>query len=99
MLRHTVLFRWKADTTEEQIQAAQEGLGSLPGRIPAIKRYEFGADLGLADGNFDFALVADFDDTESWRSYLQDPAHLEVVARDLKPVLAERVSVQYSVGE
>ncbi|MEY2456505.1 MAG: hypothetical protein QOK06_1599, partial [Acidimicrobiaceae bacterium] len=58
-LRHVVLFRWKEGTTVEQIAAIEDGLAGLPAAIPELVDYRFGSDAGLADGNWDFAVVAD----------------------------------------
>jgi hypothetical protein len=86
MLRHVVLFTWKADASDVEIRAFAEGLAALPGRIPEIRSYRFGPDAGLAGGgNDDFALVADFDDAEAYRRYTEHPAH-----RHLRPRLDAR---------
>jgi len=62
MIRHTVMFRWIPEATREQKEQAKEELGRLPGLIPEVRAYHLGEDLGLVgDLNFDFALVADFD--------------------------------------
>lgn len=97
MLRHVVFFNWSSEATEAQKDAARAALAALPGQIGTIRRYEFGDDLGHADGNYDFALVADFDDEAGWRTYLEDPAHVAVVQNHLRPILAGRTAVQYSV--
>ncbi len=60
VLTHVALFTWKSGTTDEQILELSAGLAALPGLIPEIKRYRFGPDAGLAEGNVDFGVVADF---------------------------------------
>lgn len=95
MLRHVVFFNWKEETTEAEKQAVEAGLGALPARIPQIRRYEIGRDLGLADGNFDFALVADFDSIEDYEVYQAHPEHQRVIRESIKPVISQRAAVQY----
>jgi len=44
MLRHVALFRWKDDTTEEQIRQIRLGLAELPSLIDEVRDYQFGPD-------------------------------------------------------
>jgi hypothetical protein len=46
-------------------------------------------------GNFDFAVVADFENAESYRAYRDHPAHRAVIAECIAPIRADRASVQY----
>ena len=97
MLRHVVFFNFQDGTTENQKRAVQEGLSALPDQIPTIRRYELGPDLGLVEGNFEFALVADFDDQEGYLFYQNHEAHQKVIRETIKPVIAARAAVQYEV--
>ena len=57
------MFRWTPEATREQKERVKAELGRLPALIPQVRAYHIGEDLGLVGGvNFDFALVADFDD-------------------------------------
>lgn len=95
MLRHCAMFRWNEGTTAEQVRALEEGLAKLPGEIPEIKAYAFGADLGLRDGNWDFAVVADFDDADAFTTYVEHPAHQQLITDLIEPIRGERTSVQF----
>jgi hypothetical protein len=97
MIRHTVLFRWKADASEAEIENVLRRLSGLPESIPEIRRYEFGRDLGFSDATWDMALVADFDTKEDWETYIHHPAHRSAVAEGTGPITAELVRVQYEV--
>ncbi len=94
MIRHVVLFKWKAGTPADAIDHLETGLRALPAAVPALKRYAFGRDLGIAQGNFDFAVVADCEDEAAWRSYLEHPQLVAVVQERLEPLLEQRVAVQ-----
>jgi hypothetical protein len=96
VLRHVVCFRWTEGTTPEQVARLREMLAALPGVIPELRRYRFGADAGLAEGNHDFAVVADFDDHDGWRAYQGHPDHLRVIDH-LQPMVVERARVQFEV--
>ena len=47
MLRHVVLFTWRADVSDEQLMSLRHGLSQLPDEIPHIVNFFFGDDLGL----------------------------------------------------
>lgn len=95
MFRHVIMVRWAEGTSEAQKQAVREGLAALPEQIPEIRAYRYGDDAGLGQDNFDFALVADFDDENGWRTYLDHPVHQKFAVDVLRPVIAARVAVQH----
>jgi len=90
-------MRWRESTPAAVRAAARSALATLPAAIPEIRRYELGPDLGLANGNFDFALVAEFDEPAAFARYAAHPAHLAVLAEHFKPHLDARVAVQYAL--
>jgi hypothetical protein len=93
-LRHVVLLTWKAGTDAAAIQAVVDGLGRLPVAIPELREYRFGSDLGIADGNADFAIVADFADADAWARYQEHPEHQRVLVELIRPILAARTAAQ-----
>ena len=98
MIRHVVAFRFN-DTADADAKARIEaGLEALPGQIPEIRRYEYGPDAGLAEGNFDFVVVADFDDEAAYGRYAAHAAHQDLIRDHIRPAIAERVAVQYRLG-
>jgi len=97
MIRHIVLFTWADDATDEQKAAVPEALKTLPGLIPQIKSYTFGQDAGINQGNYDFAVVADFDSVDDYLVYRDHPDHQAVIAERIKPILASRAAVQLSL--
>ena len=94
MIRHTVLFKWTTEATGEQKQAVAAELSSLPPIVPSIRGFVLGADAGLATGNFDFAVTADFDDEAGFFAYREDPVHRDIISRTILPITAQRVAVQ-----
>ena len=97
MIRHVVLFRWKEGTTPAAIAALEAGLAGLPAVVPAIRRYEFGQDLHLGEGRFDFAVVADFADVHGYETYSAHPDHLALIDELVRPIVDGAVRVQYSI--
>jgi hypothetical protein len=94
MLRHVAVFRFKPGTTDAQIAAIEQALSALPARLPQLRAYSFGRDLELQDGTVDFAVVADFDDEQSWREYVGDDEHRRVIEQLIAPVTEQRSAVQ-----
>jgi hypothetical protein len=96
--RHISLLRWRPDATAEQRHRVLEELGRLPGLIPQIRAYSFGEDVGGADGHWDLAVVADFDDRAGYLVYASHPEHQRVIAETIAPIRADRASLQYEAG-
>ena len=94
MFRHVVMFRFVPDATDEQRQAMVDGLSTLPGAIPQIRDYVMGPDVGVSEGAWDFAIVADFDSVDDWRIYGADATHQQVITERIRPIVAERAAVQ-----
>jgi hypothetical protein len=94
-LTHVALFTWKVGATEQDLDALRDGLSTLPGLIPEIKRFRFGPDAGLNAGNAQFAVVAEFDDVEAYRVYADHPVHRDVIARLVTPLVERRVAIQF----
>jgi len=95
MIRHTVLFQWAEDATDEQKKAVSTELAKLPSIVPSIRAFAFGPDSGFAARNFDFAVTADFDDESGYFAYRDDPGHRELVQRYITPIAAQRAAVQF----
>lgn len=97
MLRHIALFKLRTDAPAGSIQSLEEGLFLIAQTIKEIASYDYGADLGLREGNFDFAVVADFTTAEDFERYVQHPDHQAFLKDRLTPILAERVSIQFEL--
>ena len=94
------VFRWAEGTSPAAVRAFAAGLAGLPAVIPSLRAYRFGADMGLGvSANADFAVVADFDDADGYAAYAGHPVHQDVIVRLLRPILAERLSVQFSLPD
>ena len=95
MLVHVVCLQWSEGTTAQQLAHVVDGLGRLPALIPSIRAYRFGADVGLAPGNYDFAIVAEFDDADGYLACNGHPEHQAVIVERIRPILAGRTAVQF----
>ena len=89
------MFRWTAEATEEQKQQVAAELRRLPALLPVLRACHVGPGLGLAGGNFGFAVVAGFDDLEGYQVYRDNPEHREIIGKFIQPIAAQRAAVQY----
>lgn len=99
MIMHVATFTWRPEATNDDIVAINEALTSLPDLIPELISYNFGPDLGLREGNADFAVVAVLESPETLAGYLDHPEHVRVLNEFIRPLIATRQAVQIEVPE
>jgi len=97
MLRHVVLFDWVPEATDEQKKRVTDELRTLPPLMTGLRSFLVGPDAGIVDGNFSFAVVADFDDAQSYLAYRGHPAHRAIIEQVINPITRQRVGVQYEI--
>ena len=81
MMRHVVLFGWKAGTPPDTVKAIEQRFAALPAAIPQIAGFEWGTDVSpekLAQG-FTHCFLVTFKDAAARDAYLPHPAHKEFV--------------------
>jgi hypothetical protein len=98
MIRHVVLFTWTQDMTPEKEQQLTAELSALAPALPGLRAYQAGPDAGIVEGNFDYAVVADFDDAGSYLGYRNDPRHQDIISRLTAPNTATRAAIQYEIS-
>lgn len=89
MLTHIVCWKYKAETTEEEIEIHISKLKDLPNVISNISRFDVGRDILHLERSFDTGLVATYPDREALDAYTDHPDHREVAAFGKQ--IAERV--------
>ena len=97
MFRHVVMFSWNEDVTSDEVSATGRALDALPALVPTIRDYRHGGDAGVNSGNFDYVVVADFDDVEGYLAYRDHPDHQALIAAHIAGRVADRAAVQYEV--
>jgi len=93
MIRHIVMWKFRAGTEAEQKQFL-EGLRGLQGVIPQLLRSEVAVNVG--EGNYDAVLVSEFESLETLEAYKNDPRHKAVSAL-CKSIREDRVAVDYEI--
>lgn len=94
MITHIVLFKFKPETTEAEVQKLAEGLGGLPQLIEEIREFRFGADVVRSERSYDLGLVSSFEDLDALQRYNVHPEHQKVVAQ-VKAIAANVVAVDF----
>jgi len=79
MIRHIVVFKYKAEATAAQIQTISTAFGALQNQIPGIIAFEYGPNNSPEgkDQGFTHVYQLTFADTAARDAYLPHPAHRE----------------------
>jgi hypothetical protein len=96
--RHVVMFKWADGLDNDHVDRVRDGLNALPAEIEQIRSYVHGSDVGVSVGNFDYALVADFDNVNDFRTYRDHPHHVLFIEEVIKGNVSDRASVQFQTG-
>ena len=96
--RHVVMFQWADHVTPEHIELIRDRLSSLPPEIEQIRSYLHGNDVGVAEGNYDYVVVGDFDNVNDYITYRDHPLHQLMIAELVTGNVAQRAAVQYQTG-
>ncbi len=97
MIRHVALFTWSEGMTDAMEQQFVAELSALAPTLRGVRAYHAGPDEGINAGNFDFAVVADFDDVDSYFAYRDNAEHKDIIGRFSAPHAKSRAAVQYEI--
>jgi hypothetical protein len=92
MIRHVVILKFKPEVTQEQqVELAKMSVEAL-GKISGVKNIIAGQALDIeGKPEFDGALFLDFDDENSFKTYLDNPMHR--VAEAQLPALCSDIKI------
>jgi hypothetical protein len=96
MLRHVVLFGWKAGADSAAIAKVVEGFKALPQQIKFIKQFEWGINNSPENLNqgLTHCFLVTFGSEQDRDAYLVHPAH-KAFAATLQPVLDKVTVIDY----
>lgn len=96
---HVVTFSWVEGTSTATVEGIlanlQEWIDRKEG-LEGLVAWQAGPDLGVNDGNADFAVSATFTDQESYLRYRDHPEHRRIIAEQIAPLIATRSAVQFA---
>lgn len=105
MLKHIVMFDFKRNVSEVDVDRIKLGLLDLPKAISSIQSYEIGYDLLLESGqkhplgkNRRLSWTATFRSAAAYEAYARHPDHVAFL-QQLKPLLLRRsrAAIQYEM--
>ncbi|MSS99772.1 MAG: Dabb family protein [Pedosphaera sp.] len=96
MLRHVVIFKFKADAKAAEVEKVVVAFGDLKKKIPQIAAYEWGSNNSPENLNkgFTHCFTLSFKTEKDRDAYLPNPEHKAFVGL-LKPVLEEAFVIDY----
>ncbi len=96
MIRNVVMVKLADGADRDAVASVQDGFRALD--PPGCVAYTLGDDLGLKDGGWSFAIVADFVDEASYRAYDLEAEHNRLRDR-LAPHVAALGRVQFALAD
>lgn len=99
MINHIVLFKFKYDTAEEQIERVNEGLLGLKYKIYGIESITIGKNNSTENKNhgFSYGFVMRFKDESCRDIYLWHPEHRWIVENDINPIKEDVLVLDYNI--
>ena len=99
LLRHVVMFKFKADATKEQIKEVETAFAALPQKIDVIHDFEWGTDNSpeMLSKEFTHCFLVTFKSEEARKTYLPHAAHKEFVTL-VKPLVEDVMVIDYWTG-
>ena len=96
MVKHIVMFDFKEENKEANIQKAKEMLEELLESVPTLKGIEIGINFADEARAMDLSLYATFDDKAGLEAYAVHPEHIKVV-EFIKTVVDDSKVVDYTL--
>jgi hypothetical protein len=86
----------RSDRCSTRFAEVTAALRELPRLIPEIRSFKCGPDVGVNPGNWDFAVVAQFDSIDNQTIYRDQ--HQRMITDLIAPIRADWAAVQYDAG-
>jgi hypothetical protein len=93
VIQHIVLLKWKAGTTDAQIDAAFGEAHQLVDDIETVERVSLGRNRAEDDHGFTHALIVRLSDDDALTAYLHHPTRERYVREVLGPIEEERIEI------
>jgi hypothetical protein len=79
MVVHIVMFEFKDENREENIEKVSSMLNSLIDSVPTLRQIEVGKNFNDTQRAMDLSIITIFDDKDGLSRYATHPEHLRVV--------------------
>lgn len=92
---HVVLFKFKEQTTKEQILTLKNEIFKQKGNVAGLLEISFGEDFTGRSKEYTHAEVAVFEDRKSLEGFNKSAYHQQLIATHIKPILEEILVLDY----
>lgn len=92
------MFRWADHVESDHVHRVRDAFDELA-TLVTVRQHAHGTDVGVAEGTFDYLVVADFDTVADWRSYRDHPAHVLLVEELITGHVSDRATGQFHVPD
>lgn len=96
MVKHMVMWKFKAEVSNEKKLDMKRQLEALKGVVPTLIDIEVGLDISGKEASMDMVLYSEFASMDDLAAYAGHPEHVKVV-EFVKPLVCERAVVDYEV--
>jgi hypothetical protein len=93
VIQHIVLLKWKAGTTDAQVDDVFARAEDLVRGIDGVGQVTLGRNRGDADHGFTHAFIVSLSDDDALATYLEHPVRHRYLTEVLKPLEEERIEV------
>ncbi|MEE8107022.1 MAG: Dabb family protein [Planctomycetota bacterium] len=94
-VEHVVLFKIRAGTSGDAVQAMRTGLESLPETIPGILDLSCGENFCDRAKGMNFGLVVRFESERALQLYVHHADHVRVVETLVQPIVDDVLALDY----
>ncbi len=91
MVVHIVMFRFKNESRERNIEIVSEMLNGLATKVPTLNSIEVGRNFTDSERAMDLSLISTFDDRDALKAYATHPEHLKVLEHIRRVTLESKV--------
>jgi hypothetical protein len=95
VVEHLVMFKFKVDVADSEMEAAAAGLRALKDKIPGVIHITAGKNFTERSQGHQMGLVVRLKDRDALATYAKHPEHVKVVETLIKPKIENVIAVDY----
>ena len=97
--RSVALHRWADHVGDDHVERVAAALDELAATTPAIRSLTHGADTGVHDDTYDYAIVIDVATAADWRTVRNHPPYVLLVEELLTGHVVDRAVAQFRIDD
>ena len=97
MIRHILLFSFRAETSPEAAAAMLHEFALFPRRFTQMRNWELGLNESVRDDSFEYAMTVTFENEAGLRDYLDSDEHEQFVAERFRPLIKRRAIATFGL--